>query len=69
MGDLHTAQHCTHKQTGLHSNPVNMHARGSLTDDDVFENVGVVVRCGGHRGSERERKVQDESEKESGCCL
>lgn len=27
----------------------------SLTDYDVFENVGVVVRCGGHCGSERER--------------
>lgn len=26
-----------------------------LTDNDVFENVGVVVRCGGHCGSEREK--------------
>lgn len=28
----------------------------SLTDNDVFENVGVVVRCGGHCGSEKEKR-------------
>ena len=27
----------------------------SLTNDDVFEDVGVIVRGGGHRGSETER--------------
>lgn len=29
--------------------------RRTLTNNDVFENVGVVVRCGGHCGSEREK--------------
>lgn len=33
-----------------------------LTDDDVFEDVGVVVRCGGHRGSERQREEEEEEE-------
>lgn len=27
-----------------------------LTNNDVFENVGIVVWCGGHCGSERKRR-------------
>lgn len=29
-----------------------------LTNDDVFENVGIVVWCGGHFGSEKEKDTR-----------
>ncbi len=44
---------CSHKLINMAQ---HLGGHCSLTDNDVFENVGVVVRCSGHCGSEREKR-------------